>query len=161
MAQWWLCVLFCVVWYIRGLGCGLPNPDHTVPEHVGQGPGKQSPGKHAALQPSQPAMEQGAAGPAHLRLCCVMPCCAVCAVQVGQNDAVVAVADAIQRSRAGMSDPNRPIASFMFLGPTGGQLMGIIYETRCSVGIVPGALIIGVQVACDSICMYIYLCDNS
>jgi hypothetical protein len=29
------------------------------------------------------------------------------------------VADAIKRSRAGMSDPNRPIASFMFLGPTG------------------------------------------
>jgi len=38
---------------------------------------------------------------------------------VGQEDAVTAVADAIQRSRAGMSDPNRPIASFMFLGPTG------------------------------------------
>lgn len=38
---------------------------------------------------------------------------------VGQNDAVEAVADAIQRSRAGLSDPNRPIASFMFLGPTG------------------------------------------
>eukprot|EP00879_Flechtneria_rotunda_P008426 GHRR01008827.1.p1 GENE.GHRR01008827.1~~GHRR01008827.1.p1 ORF type:complete len:841 (+),score=295.71 GHRR01008827.1:296-2818(+) len=38
---------------------------------------------------------------------------------VGQGDAVEAVADAIQRSRAGLSDPNRPIASFMFLGPTG------------------------------------------
>lgn len=38
---------------------------------------------------------------------------------VGQDDAVEAVADAIQRSRAGLSDPNRPIASFMFLGPTG------------------------------------------
>uniref|UniRef100_A0A7S0WMW3 Clp R domain-containing protein n=1 Tax=Chlamydomonas leiostraca TaxID=1034604 RepID=A0A7S0WMW3_9CHLO len=38
---------------------------------------------------------------------------------VGQDDAVVAVADAIQRSRAGLSDPQRPIASFMFLGPTG------------------------------------------
>jgi ATP-dependent Clp protease ATP-binding subunit ClpB len=38
---------------------------------------------------------------------------------VGQEEAVEAVADAIQRSRAGLSDPNRPIASFMFLGPTG------------------------------------------
>ncbi|MBW4604448.1 MAG: ATP-dependent chaperone ClpB [Calothrix sp. FI2-JRJ7] len=38
---------------------------------------------------------------------------------VGQNEAVTAVADAIQRSRAGLSDPNRPIASFVFLGPTG------------------------------------------
>jgi ATP-dependent Clp protease ATP-binding subunit ClpB len=38
---------------------------------------------------------------------------------VGQEEAIEAVADAIQRSRAGLSDPNRPIASFMFLGPTG------------------------------------------
>jgi ATP-dependent Clp protease ATP-binding subunit ClpB len=38
---------------------------------------------------------------------------------VGQQEAVTAVADAIQRSRAGLSDPNRPIASFLFLGPTG------------------------------------------
>ncbi len=38
---------------------------------------------------------------------------------VGQNQAVTAVADAIQRSRAGLSDPNQPIASFLFLGPTG------------------------------------------
>ena len=38
---------------------------------------------------------------------------------VGQNEAVTAVADAIQRSRAGLADPNRPIASFIFLGPTG------------------------------------------
>jgi len=38
---------------------------------------------------------------------------------VGQNDAVVAVANAIRRSRAGLSDPNRPIGSFLFLGPTG------------------------------------------
>ncbi|EFJ52466.1 hypothetical protein VOLCADRAFT_79064 [Volvox carteri f. nagariensis] len=38
---------------------------------------------------------------------------------IGQDGAVEAVADAIQRSRAGLSDPNRPIASFMFLGPTG------------------------------------------
>jgi ATP-dependent Clp protease ATP-binding subunit ClpB len=38
---------------------------------------------------------------------------------VGQHEAVTAVADAIQRSRAGLSDPNRPIASFVFLGPTG------------------------------------------
>ncbi|EPS68286.1 hypothetical protein M569_06476, partial [Genlisea aurea] len=38
---------------------------------------------------------------------------------VGQDPAVRAVADAIQRSRAGLSDPHRPIASFMFMGPTG------------------------------------------
>ena len=38
---------------------------------------------------------------------------------IGQDEAVDVVADAIQRSRAGLSDPNRPIASFMFLGPTG------------------------------------------
>jgi ATP-dependent Clp protease ATP-binding subunit ClpB len=38
---------------------------------------------------------------------------------IGQNEAVTAVAEAIQRSRAGLSDPHRPIASFIFLGPTG------------------------------------------
>ena len=38
---------------------------------------------------------------------------------VGQNDAVNAVAAAVRRSRAGLSDPNRPIGSFFFLGPTG------------------------------------------
>ncbi|EFJ20601.1 hypothetical protein SELMODRAFT_418378 [Selaginella moellendorffii] len=37
----------------------------------------------------------------------------------GQDPAVQAVADAIRRSRAGLADPNRPIASFMFMGPTG------------------------------------------
>jgi len=38
---------------------------------------------------------------------------------VGQHDAVGVVANAIRRSRAGLSDPNRPIGSFLFLGPTG------------------------------------------
>jgi ATP-dependent Clp protease ATP-binding subunit ClpB len=38
---------------------------------------------------------------------------------IGQNDAVTAVANAIRRSRAGLSDPDKPIGSFMFLGPTG------------------------------------------
>ncbi len=38
---------------------------------------------------------------------------------IGQEEAVVAVSDAIRRSRAGLSDPNRPIGSFLFLGPTG------------------------------------------
>ena len=38
---------------------------------------------------------------------------------VGQRDAVVAVANAVRRSRAGLQDPNRPIGSFIFLGPTG------------------------------------------
>jgi ATP-dependent Clp protease ATP-binding subunit ClpB len=38
---------------------------------------------------------------------------------IGQRQAVVAVADAVRRSRAGISDPNRPTGSFLFLGPTG------------------------------------------
>ncbi len=38
---------------------------------------------------------------------------------VGQDEAINAVSDAIRRSRAGLSDPNRPYGSFMFLGPTG------------------------------------------
>ena len=38
---------------------------------------------------------------------------------IGQDEAVTAVAEAIQRSRAGIQDPNRPIGSFLFLGPTG------------------------------------------
>lgn len=38
---------------------------------------------------------------------------------VGQHEAIVAVSEAIRRSRAGLSDPNRPYGSFMFLGPTG------------------------------------------
>ncbi|MEX2543005.1 MAG: ATP-dependent chaperone ClpB [Trueperaceae bacterium] len=38
---------------------------------------------------------------------------------VGQDEAIGAVADAIRRSRAGLADPNRPIGSFIFLGPTG------------------------------------------
>jgi ATP-dependent Clp protease ATP-binding subunit ClpB len=38
---------------------------------------------------------------------------------IGQDEAVEAVANAIRRARAGLSDPNRPIGSFMFLGPTG------------------------------------------
>ncbi|MEI7601256.1 MAG: ATP-dependent chaperone ClpB [Aestuariivirga sp.] len=38
---------------------------------------------------------------------------------IGQSDAVIAVSTAVRRSRAGLQDPNRPIGSFMFLGPTG------------------------------------------
>jgi ATP-dependent Clp protease ATP-binding subunit ClpB len=38
---------------------------------------------------------------------------------IGQNEAVVAVSNAVRRSRAGLSDPNRPNGSFLFLGPTG------------------------------------------
>ncbi|NLG54701.1 MAG: ATP-dependent chaperone ClpB [Rhodococcus sp.] len=38
---------------------------------------------------------------------------------VGQEDAVVAVSDAVRRARAGVADPNRPTGSFLFLGPTG------------------------------------------
>ena len=38
---------------------------------------------------------------------------------IGQEEAVIAVANAVRRGRAGISDPKRPIGSFMFLGPTG------------------------------------------
>jgi ATP-dependent Clp protease ATP-binding subunit ClpB len=38
---------------------------------------------------------------------------------VGQDEAIVAVANAVRRSRAGLQDPNRPVGSFIFLGPTG------------------------------------------
>ena len=38
---------------------------------------------------------------------------------IGQREAVVAVANAVRRSRAGLQDPNRPVGSFIFLGPTG------------------------------------------
>ena len=38
---------------------------------------------------------------------------------VGQDDALIAVSDAVRRARAGLQDPNRPIGSFLFLGPTG------------------------------------------
>jgi ATP-dependent Clp protease ATP-binding subunit ClpB len=56
---------------------------------------------------------------------------------VGQDEAVQAVADAIRRSRAGLSDPNRPIGSFLFLGPTGvgktelcKTLAGFMFDTE-------------------------------
>ncbi|MBA2655478.1 MAG: ATP-dependent chaperone ClpB [Tatlockia sp.] len=56
---------------------------------------------------------------------------------VGQNEAVNAVANAIRRSRAGLSDPNRPIGSFLFLGPTGvgktelcKALAGFLFDTE-------------------------------
>jgi len=38
---------------------------------------------------------------------------------VGQKEAIKAVANAVRRSRSGLQDPNRPIGSFIFLGPTG------------------------------------------
>ena len=38
---------------------------------------------------------------------------------IGQEDAITAISDAVRRSRAGLGDPNRPIGSFLFLGPTG------------------------------------------
>ncbi len=44
---------------------------------------------------------------------------ALAARVVGQRDAVVAVSNAVRRARAGLQDPNRPIGSFLFLGPTG------------------------------------------
>ena len=58
---------------------------------------------------------------------------------VGQDEAISAVADAIRRSRAGLSDPNRPYGSFMFLGPTGvgktelcKALAGFLFDTEQS-----------------------------
>jgi len=38
---------------------------------------------------------------------------------IGQNEAVKKIADTVRRARAGIADPNRPIGSFLFLGPTG------------------------------------------
>src|SRR5258705_12538527 len=38
---------------------------------------------------------------------------------IGQDEAIVAVSNAIRRARAGLQDPNRPLGSFLFLGPTG------------------------------------------
>jgi ATP-dependent Clp protease ATP-binding subunit ClpB len=56
---------------------------------------------------------------------------------VGQDEAVTAVSDAIRRSRAGLSDPNRPIGSFLFMGPTGvgktelcKALAGFMFDTE-------------------------------
>ncbi len=56
---------------------------------------------------------------------------------VGQDEAIEAVSDAIRRSRAGLSDPNRPYGSFMFLGPTGvgktelcKALAGFLFDTE-------------------------------
>ncbi len=56
---------------------------------------------------------------------------------VGQEEAVEAVSNAIRRSRAGLADPNRPIGSFLFLGPTGvgktelcKALAGFMFDTE-------------------------------
>lgn len=56
---------------------------------------------------------------------------------VGQDEAIKVVADAIRRSRAGLADPNKPIGSFMFLGPTGvgktelcKSLAGFLFDTE-------------------------------
>ena len=38
---------------------------------------------------------------------------------IGQDEAITAVSNAIRRARAGLQDPNRPLGSFLFLGPTG------------------------------------------
>src|SRR5205823_13017833 len=38
---------------------------------------------------------------------------------IGQDEALTAVANAVRRARAGLQDPNRPVGSFIFLGPTG------------------------------------------
>ena len=46
---------------------------------------------------------------------------------VGQDEAIAKIAKAIRRNRAGLKDPNRPIGSFLFLGPTG---VGKTYLTK-------------------------------
>jgi ATP-dependent Clp protease ATP-binding subunit ClpB len=58
---------------------------------------------------------------------------------IGQDEAVAAVANAIRRSRSGLSDPNRPIGSFLFLGPTGvgktelcKALAGFLFDSEAS-----------------------------
>jgi ATP-dependent Clp protease ATP-binding subunit ClpA len=42
---------------------------------------------------------------------------------VGQDEAIQVVTEAVQRSRAGLNDPSKPIASLIFLGPTGGKFL--------------------------------------
>ena len=69
---------------------------------VASGPASRSPGSWRARWPKLVRMEDVL----HERV-------------VGQDEAVTAVANAIRRSRAGLSDPDRPIGSFLFLGPTG------------------------------------------
>ena len=55
---------------------------------------------------------------ASARSCCSME--TGCAARVvGQEEAIAAVSNAVRRARAGLQDPNRPIGSFLFLGPTG------------------------------------------
>ncbi len=56
---------------------------------------------------------------------------------IGQDEAIKVVSNAIRRSRAGLSDPNRPIGSFLFLGPTGvgktelcKALAGFLFDTE-------------------------------
>lgn len=49
---------------------------------------------------------------------------------VGQDEAIKAVADAVRRSRAGLQDPKRPIASFIFLGTTGTGKTELCQGTR-------------------------------
>ena len=56
---------------------------------------------------------------------------------IGQNEAVNVISDAIRRSRSGLSDPNRPVGSFLFLGPTGvgktqlcKALAGFLFDTE-------------------------------
>ena len=68
---------------------------------------------------------------------------------IGQDEAIVAISDAIRRSRAGLSDPDRPYGSFMFLGPTGvgktelcKALAGFLFDSADSlIRIVPGVLL--------------------
>ena len=53
-----------------------------------------------------------------MKSCCIWRISCTSRV-IGQDEAVTKVSDAILRSRAGIRDPNRPIGSFLFLGPTG------------------------------------------
>ena len=62
---------------------------------------------------------------------------------IGQNEAVALVSNAIRRNRAGLSDPNRPIGSFIFLGPTGvgkTELARALAGCTCSMTIKPSSV---------------------
>lgn len=51
---------------------------------------------------------------------------------IGQEEAVSAIARAIRRARVGLKNPNRPIASFIFAGPTGGWLCFCCFWFQCT-----------------------------
>ena len=65
-----------------------------------------------------PASRSQSSSRASARSCCIWTSSCISA-SIGQDEAVRSVSEAILRSRAGIQDPNRPLGSFLFLGPTG------------------------------------------